>query len=163
MPTTPEMFSTVTLRKCSNAQDIPKKNLCYVTLALNMPMPTPCFLVLVTLRSDSCPNVAYTTVIRFYNFRGELTDISATQASLNFMSVMQLAEAEAAALASQSRCSTLQQDLVAVHTRLKASEDVVKSLTWQIKMSSDPTPAAPSSGAEEWMNTFLGCRPTPRR
>ena len=51
----------------------PKKILGYVTLALNMPMPTPCFLVLVTLRSESCPSVAYMTVFFFsitmYNWK----------------------------------------------------------------------------------------------
>ena len=44
------------------AHDPPKKILGYVTLALNMPMPTSCFLVLVTLRSESCPSIAYMTV-----------------------------------------------------------------------------------------------------
>ena len=59
-----------------------KKNLGYVTLARNMPMPTPCFLVLVTLRSASCPSVVYTTVMKVNNFQGDQTDISAKKEAL---------------------------------------------------------------------------------
>ena len=54
----------------------PKKNLGYVSLARNMPMPTPCFLVLVTLRSELCPSVAYTTVTIF---RGDADNVSAEE------------------------------------------------------------------------------------
>ena len=60
-----------------NAHDPQKKILGYVTLARNMPMPTPCFLVLVTLRSASCPSVVYTTVMKNNNFWGKLIDVSA--------------------------------------------------------------------------------------
>ena len=45
-----------------NAHDPQKKFLSYVSLARNMPMPTPCCLVLFTSRSASCPSVVYTTV-----------------------------------------------------------------------------------------------------
>ena len=63
MPATLEMFCAVTLRKPPKCPRPPKKILGYGTLARNMPMPTPCFLVLVTLRSASCPSVVYTTVL----------------------------------------------------------------------------------------------------
>ena len=63
MPTTPRNVLRRYVTQTAQMPTIPqKKILGYVTLALNMPMPTPCFLVLVTLRSESCPSVAYMTV-----------------------------------------------------------------------------------------------------
>ena len=82
MPTTPKMFCAVTLRKPPKCSRPPKKNLGYVTLARNMPMPTPCFLVRLPYAAESCPSVAYTTVIKINIFWGELTDNSAIKEAL---------------------------------------------------------------------------------
>ena len=81
MPTTPKMFCAVTLRKPPKCPRPPKKKF-LVTLRWLAICPCPRLLVRLRYVAESCPSVAYTTVIKINIFWGELTDNSAIKEAL---------------------------------------------------------------------------------
>jgi len=73
---------------------------------------------------------------------------------------VQESEAEVAARDALQRCAAAVAELASVRAALAASEEAVKTLTWQVKMSADP---APSPADTTWLTSLMGCRPTLRR
>ena len=62
MPTNPQKNCAMMFQKPPKCPRPPKKNLGYVSLARDMPMPTPSSLVQLRYAAESCPSVAYTAV-----------------------------------------------------------------------------------------------------